>query len=511
MSLAYTAGASRALAMAAQIAAWSEMSAVEPAHLLWGLLLDESRAATQLLEHGLTSERLQPLSPFDVQAHSQGAVATSTPPLGDVLEAVLFVARREAVAVDAAEIGTEHLLTALSRVESPVQDLLTRHGLTVESTSNQSARHVGFATAPLEMEEPVWLEPPPATDRADAFRLIDASANRLREGLRVLEDYVRFSLDDRHLSSLLKNWRHRFTDVIRIISSAALLEFRDTQGDVGTSLHTDQEGRRETLLEVAQAAFKRTQEAARTLEECGKVLDSQLGQRFGALRYELYTLEKAVLGTRLNRERLAGRGLYLLLTEALCLRGSGPALRAALAGGVGIVQIREKKIPDRELLEHARRVRAWTREAGALLIINDRPDLAALCDADGVHVGQEELTVRDARRIVGPGKLVGVSTHSPEQARQAVLDGADYIGVGPVFPSTTKSFQEFAGLDLVRQVTSEITLPAFAIGGITPDNVAEVVAAGAKRVAVSASICSAEQPQLAAEELCAALTVGHTG
>ncbi|MGC4007112.1 MAG: thiamine phosphate synthase [Pirellulales bacterium] len=120
--------------------------------------------------------------------------------------------------------------------------------------------------------------------------------------------------------------------------------------------------------------------------------------------------------------------------------------------------------------------------------MNDRPDLAVLCGADGVHVGQEELPVHDVRRIVGPDMLVGVSTHSIEQARKAVLDGADYLGVGPTFPSTTKSFDAFPGLDLVRAVASEITLPAFAIGGITVENVLEVRKAGLHRIAVGGAV-----------------------
>jgi thiamine-phosphate pyrophosphorylase len=126
--------------------------------------------------------------------------------------------------------------------------------------------------------------------------------------------------------------------------------------------------------------------------------------------------------------------------------------------------------------------------------MNDRPDLAVLCDADGVHVGQDELTVRDVRRIVGPDRLVGVSTHDIEQARQAVLDGADYLGVGPVFPSDTKSFDAFAGLEFVRQAAAEITRPWFAIGGITAANLADVTAAGAERIAIGAAICAADDP-----------------
>ena len=142
-----------------------------------------------------------------------------------------------------------------------------------------------------------------------------------------------------------------------------------------------------------------------------------------------------------------------------------------------------------------------TAESGTLFILNDRPDIAVLSEADGVHVGQDELSVADARRIVGPERLVGVSTHSIEQARQAVLDGANYLGVGPTFRSGTKSFDEFAGLDYVRQVAAEISLPSFPIGGIDLTNVAEVVAAGTRRIAVSGAICRSERPVAVAAEL----------
>ena len=211
-------------------------------------------------------------------------------------------------------------------------------------------------------------------------------------------------------------------------------------------------------------------------------------------RYELYTIEKAVVLTHTARERLAGRELYVLASSDLCPHGSGPVIAAALAGGAGIIQVREKKMSDRELVTYGRLVRDWTARAGALFIMNDRPDLALVTEADGVHLGQDDLIVREARRIVGPARLIGVSTHTLEQARQAVLDGADYIGVGPVFTSSTKLFKQLAGLDLVRQVAAEVTLPAFAIGGISLDNIDQVLTAGGRRIAVSSAICSAEAP-----------------
>jgi thiamine-phosphate pyrophosphorylase len=150
-------------------------------------------------------------------------------------------------------------------------------------------------------------------------------------------------------------------------------------------------------------------------------------------------------------------------------------------------------------------VRLWTRKAGVLFVVNDRPDIARLVEADGVHLGQDDLPVADARRVVGPDALIGVSTHSIAQVRQAVLDGADYIGIGPVFPSATKEFEHFPGLGFVRAATAETTLPAFALGGIGPGNLGEVVAAGARRVAVGAAVARADDPQTAARLLRAGL------
>jgi thiamine-phosphate pyrophosphorylase len=327
----------------------------------------------------------------------------------------------------------------------------------------------------------------------------------------VLEDYARFALDDAHLTQRLKECRHALREAIAGLPAEALLRSRDTQSDVGTAISTIPETVRQSPAEIAWAAFKRAQEAVRSLEEFAKLFSPVAASRLEQLRYQLYTLEKGLALTELNRRELADRRLYLLATEALCPHGLGPAVRAALAGGVSVVQLREKEISERRLLDMARRVRVWTREAGALFIMNDRADLAVAADADGVHIGQDELPVKEAREIVGPRRLVGVSTHTSEQARQAVLDGADYLGVGPVFQSTTKSFDSLAGLEFVRQVAAEVSLPWFAIGGINAENVESVIEAGAKRIAVSNAILGADDPAVAARKLGVVLSRCHHG
>jgi thiamine-phosphate pyrophosphorylase len=206
---------------------------------------------------------------------------------------------------------------------------------------------------------------------------------------------------------------------------------------------------------------------------------------------------------------LAEATLYVLLSSANCTASLERMIAEAAAGGAQMIQLREKELTDRDLLNRASDVRRWTRRVGVLFIVNDRPDIARLVEAEGVHLGQDDLPVREARRILGPDALIGVSTHNIEQVRQAVLDGASYLGVGPAFPSLTKGFAAFAGLDFVRQACAETTLPTFAIGGINAGNLGQVIGAGAKRIAVSQAIAQAEDPRAVAAQLCFALSFSN--
>jgi thiamine-phosphate pyrophosphorylase len=220
-----------------------------------------------------------------------------------------------------------------------------------------------------------------------------------------------------------------------------------------------------------------------------------------AIRYESYTLERALGCTATARDKLADAKLYVLLTGSQCTAALDWTIAEAAEGGASVFQMREKDLADLDLLDRARKMRVWTRRAGALFIVNDRPDIAKLSDADGVHLGQDDLSVSGARKILGPDALIGVSTHNLDQLRAAILDGADYLGIGPTFHSTTKGFAEFPGLEFVRAAAAETTLPTFALGGISLANLREVTAAGARRIAVSSAIARAEDPQLAARSL----------
>jgi thiamine-phosphate pyrophosphorylase len=395
---------------------------------------------------------------------------------------------------------SEHLLLALWHADPTVRAEFVRRGAKTERVPQPP---LSESAAPLPPSEPFDLSDP--TEWVDTARVVDANANRAREALRVLEDAVRFGRDDASLSGLLKTLRHDLTAALDTLPAHVLLASRDTVHDVGTHLSTPTEYQRASVNDVLTANAKRLQESLRSLEEFGKRLHADLGSKFERLRYRAYTLERALLGSLQARTRLQAVRLYALLTGAQCAGTLDWTIAEAAAGGVQMIQLREKQLADRELVERARNVRRWTATAGVLFIVNDRPDIARLVGADGVHLGQDDLSVKDARRIVGPEALIGVSTHTLAQVEQAQLNGADYLGVGPCLASTTKEFAEFAGLAFVRAACAATSLPAFAIGGINERTIDAVLATGATRVAVSAAIATADEPRPVALALSAAL------
>jgi len=188
--------------------------------------------------------------------------------------------------------------------------------------------------------------------------------------------------------------------------------------------------------------------------------------------------------------------LYVILDrEAARGRDLAEVLEAVLAGGCRLVQLREKRLPLGELYPIARALRGRCRQAGALFIVNDRADLALALGADGLHVGQDDLPAAAARGLLAPPAILGVSTHGLDQAQRALADGADYVAVGSVFPTGTKVGFQLVGPGLIRTLRPTISVPLVAIGGITLDNVTEVIAAGADAVAVISAVGAAADPE----------------
>ena len=320
------------------------------------------------------------------------------------------------------------------------------------------------------------------------YRILDANLDRAREGLRIIEEWCRFGLNNAHLSGECKQLRQELaswhTDELR--------SARDTPGDPGTELSHSQEEQRSSLKSLLQANFCRVQEALRTLEEYGKLYHPDMGAAHKQMRYRVYTLESTLLGYQ--RHQLLWRShLYLVTSPSEQLFTT---VEAALKGGLTLVQYRDKTADDTVRLPIAQKLCQLCHQHGALFILNDRIDLALAVDADGVHLGQQDMPVAIARQLLGPQRLIGRSTTNPEEMQRAVTEGVDYIGVGPVYETPTKEGKPAAGLEYVRYAAKNCSLPWFAIGGIDPANIKDVIDAGAARVAVVRSLMQADQPTL---------------
>lgn len=417
-------------------------------------------------------------------------------------EAARAIARAQEIAITFSRfepIQSTDVLVALMELGDDLSMFFARHG--IESDRTIRDFHAGRQPPLIELPADLDWKSAGHPDRTDLFQILDANLNRAREGLRVFEEYARFILSSSSLMPQIKEARHQLTEIEQSLPISSLLAARDTQADVGTAHTSPSEMNRQTAADVARASIKRVQEGLRSIEEFGKIVEPKASEIAKQLRYRVYQLERLMHMEDRSRDRLAEARLYWLCDPHSLKHDLEWTIRQALAGGVDVIQLRDKESSDRQILQIARQIRDWTQATNTLFIVNDRPDIARLAFADGVHVGQEELTVRDARRILGPEGIVGISTHSIEQARSATHDGAHYLGVGPLFPSKTKSFDHHVGLELVREVAREITLPWFAIGGIDLSNVRQVKEAGATRIAVSSAIGASDDPKSIASQL----------
>jgi len=344
-----------------------------------------------------------------------------------------------------------------------------------------------------------------AKETRTLLRPIDANLNRASEGLRVLEDIARFVLNDAPLTEWLKSLRH---ELLRASSTFQmdLLNARAAIADVGASIEAVGEGERQDLCSIAIANSRRVQEALRVLEEFAKLPSSPLRSDAKALeqiRFAMYDLEQHLVGLLTRRQQAARlAGLYVIIdVDFVGWRDPVAVAKLVLEGGAAVVQLRDKKGPQVRTLNMARDIRLVCAEKGVLFIVNDCLDVALATCADGLHVGQEDLPVSEARRLLPIGALVGCSASEVEEALKAQADGADYVAVGAMYPTASKEDYNLAGLKVLREVREKVPLPLVAIGGINEANVEEVVAAGADSVAVISAVLQAEDVEGATRRL----------
>ena len=343
--------------------------------------------------------------------------------------------------------------------------------------------------------------------------MIDANLNRSSEGLRVLEDVARFFLNNAELSQRLRTLRHDLARETKSLS-VGLLSQRDSEHDVGHP-HPIPPKERELnmkttspqgLLDLVTANAKRVEESLRVVEELAKLpeLSAMLNSAsFEQTRFALYTLERDLI-SRISRRDKSERisGLYVILDrQFLAGRDELGMAGQAIEGGARVIQLRDKQSKKRELLLVAQKLRELCSQAGVIFIINDYLDLAMAVDADGLHIGQEDLPLPAVRKELPIDKIVGCSVTTTIQATKAQNEGADYIAVGSIFPTKTKREATVVGVDILKELKRIVSTPLVAIGGINQNNVGEVVSAGADAVAVISAVLGEKDVRRAVQKL----------
>ena len=341
------------------------------------------------------------------------------------------------------------------------------------------------------------------TVSGQTLRIIDANLNRIGEGLRVLEELARLVLNDVLLTQQLKTMRH---EMVRgdLVFNQQLLQARDSAADVGINLEVAGEEKKGNLSAIVLANSRRVQEALRVIEELAATVGVNLdSEKFKQARFNLYTIEKVLLSRLLRRDKLENlTGLYAIIdTPALRGRDYLEVAAQAIRGGAKTIQLRDKTQSKTVLLPVAQQLRALCTEYHVLFVMNDYLDIALAVDADGLHLGEDDLPVAVARRLLPIDKILGISTRTVEKAIAAQAGGADYIAVGSMFPTASKEGSEVVGVERLSRIRQAVDVPLAAIGGITKDNVSEVIAAGADSVAVISAVLGAVDVDEAARQI----------
>lgn len=319
------------------------------------------------------------------------------------------------------------------------------------------------------------------------LRIVDANLNRATEGLRVAEDVCRYAWGNQGLASLLREARHK---AFSLVDRGECMKARNVSTDVLAGADASRAGSGEDLSDLVQANLKRAEEAFRVLAEVLRPHRQGAARAFEELRYQVYHLEQTALARRASR--LPG-GLYLIL--------NAPSERfeklagEAVSAKVGVIQLRCKKAGDRVFVETACRLRSLIGDKGPLLIVNDRVDIALMSGAHGVHLGQDDAEASRARDLMGPGAIIGLSTHTIPQVRAANTLPVDYIGFGPVFePFSKQDHERPTGIEALEEAVRVSCVPVIAIGGIGLEHARLLRATGCHGIASIGAVERAADP-----------------
>ena len=322
-------------------------------------------------------------------------------------------------------------------------------------------------------------------------QIIDANLDRAREGLRVLEDWARFGLANEDFVIRIKNFR-------QILGKNHLEIYKLSRNHIedqckGLS-HVEQINRN-SASKIISSNSARVQEALRVIEEFSRSDNNKLSKIASDIRYEIYTLEIELLNFNTRKDLnliISENNLYWITDHRENLF---EIVEKILLGGVKIIQHRYKEGNDKEHLKEAIEIKNLCKKYHSLFIVNDRVDIALASNADGVHLGQDDIDIKTARELLGSSKIIGVSANNSTDINKAVKDGCDYIGVGPVFKTLTKENKEPLGVEKIKALTKDINIPFFAIGGINKLNISSLKNHGINKVALVSGLLNAEDPK----------------
>lgn len=330
--------------------------------------------------------------------------------------------------------------------------------------------------------------------------ILDANFGRLSEGLRVLEDMSRFVLRDYEITKRLKETRHSLMQESRQFD----LDFLDSRGDdLGASLFAADESKRKDFVDLVVANAKRAEESLRVLEEYFKFLVKANWRKFQDSRFLLYGIEKEIVSKFLRKEKVKKLFPLYVILDAKYFNKKNPAeiLKRAIRGGVKAVQLRDKKGDKRKIFETALSLKKICQKSDALLLVNDYIDIALAVEADGVHLGDDDLPVAAVRKILSFDKIIGRSVHGQKEAEEAQEEGADYISMGALYPTTTKENAVLIKPSIIKEVKRKISLPLVAIGGINESNLEEAARLGVDGVAIAKAVVGASDPGYAVKKI----------
>ena len=323
------------------------------------------------------------------------------------------------------------------------------------------------------------------------FQIIDANLDRAREGLRVLEDWCRFGLGREDLVKKFKNFR-------QILGKHHLEIYKKSRNyviDNSIGMSHPEQFKRKEIKQLISSNAARVQEALRVVEEFSRIYDYSLSQNASKIRYEIYSLEVEILeiiSNKILRKILDENNLYVISKDEPNIIN---LLKAALEGGARIIQQRCKSENDYEILQQALEIRQLCNKFKAIFIVNDRVDIALASNADGVHLGQSDIDIKSARKLLGFSKIIGTSANNAADINKAIKEGCDYLGIGPIFKSSTKPNKSVIGIREVIELSKDIEIPCFAIGGINSKNIQELKNIGIKKVAIISGIINADNPK----------------